>query len=67
MEYVIEVEGMTCGHCKARVEEAIEAVEGVEHYAVELENNSAKVQVKEGVEKQQIIDAINETSIYKAN
>ena len=27
--YVLKVEGMTCGHCSARVEKAAQAVDGV--------------------------------------
>lgn len=38
------VTGMACGHCKARVENAIAALEGVESVTVSLEDKTAEVE-----------------------
>lgn len=38
------VTGMACGHCRARVENAIAALEGVESVTVSLEEKSAEVE-----------------------
>lgn len=37
------VPGMSCGHCKAAVEEALSAVEGVEEVDVELDSKFVRV------------------------
>lgn len=48
MQKKIHVEGMSCGHCSAHVEKALNAIEGVEA-KVDLEAKTAFVTVKEGV------------------
>lgn len=40
----LDVEGMHCEKCVARVKEALEAVEGVTGAQVSLENNAATVE-----------------------
>lgn len=40
---VLTVEGMMCGHCKARVEQVLSAVDGVEKAEVDLEKKTATV------------------------
>ena len=42
--YVLQIEGMMCGHCTARVQKALAAVGGVKEVAVSLENKNAVVQ-----------------------
>ncbi|MEA1984847.1 MAG: cation transporter [Euryarchaeota archaeon] len=39
----IKIEGMSCGHCKTTVTNAISAVGGVSHVDVSLEEGQAKV------------------------
>ena len=39
----MQVEGMSCAHCSARVEKALSAVEGVESAHVDLEKKTATV------------------------
>ena len=39
----LNVSGMHCGHCKARVEEALKNVKGVKKVEVDLEHASAEV------------------------
>ena len=40
---VLKIEGMMCGHCKARVEKALKAVAGVETVDISLEDKTATV------------------------
>ena len=42
-ETIIKIEGMSCGHCKAAVEKALQAVAGVQTAAVDLEKKQAIV------------------------
>ncbi|NLB32696.1 MAG: metal-transporting ATPase, partial [Tissierellia bacterium] len=61
MKKILKVEGMTCGHCKAAVEKALKAVDGVENAVVDLEKKSADVtlnkEVRDEVLKNAVIDA----------
>ena len=41
---ILTVTGMTCGHCKAAVQKALEAVEGVTSVNVDLDNGSAQIE-----------------------
>ncbi len=50
METVIKVEGMMCGHCKARVESACKAVAGVTDAVVDLEQKQVTVSGSADVE-----------------
>ncbi len=43
MQTVIKVEGMMCPHCKARVEDACKAVQGVEQAVVDLQEKNVTV------------------------
>lgn len=45
---VLKVEGMHCGHCKAKVEQTLKAVKGVKAAEVDLEAKTATVTVKAG-------------------
>jgi copper chaperone CopZ len=40
---IIRIEGMTCGHCVARVEKALKALPGAEGVKVDLKKNQAEV------------------------
>ena len=46
----MEITGMMCGHCEARVKKALEAVSGVDHAEVSHENGTATVFLKEEVD-----------------
>ncbi|MEL4106357.1 copper chaperone CopZ [Oscillospiraceae bacterium WX1] len=58
----LNVEGMSCGHCVARVEKAVTALSGVQSVAVSLEGKTVTVEfdpavvaesaVKEAIEEQ---------------
>jgi copper chaperone len=40
----LKITGMTCGHCRQAVTEALESVDGVETVRVDLERGSAEVE-----------------------
>lgn len=46
---VINVEGMTCGHCKSSVEGALSGLEGVSNASVSLEDNNVTVEYNDTV------------------
>lgn len=53
---VYTVKGMSCNHCKARVENAIKGVEGVEKVEVELA--TGKTQVYGQHNSQEVVEAV---------
>lgn len=53
-----DVSGMTCGHCKAAVESAILAVDGVQAAQVDLE--AGKATVEGSFADAQVIESIQE-------
>jgi copper chaperone len=44
---ILDVEGMSCDHCKMAVTKAVSALEGVDSVEVSLENNTATVEFEE--------------------
>lgn len=54
---LLHVEGMRCNHCKANVEKAVLAVDGVESVLVSVENKT--VMVTGNVEPPRVVEAIN--------
>ncbi|NPE27496.1 heavy-metal-associated domain-containing protein [Methanococcoides sp. SA1] len=66
VETKIKVDGMSCGHCKMHVTEAISGVTGVSSVDVDLDKGEAEVSYDESVTD---IDAIKKAvndSGYKA-
>ena len=57
---VMLVEGMSCGHCSARVEKALAAVEGVTAVQVDLEAKTATVTLAHPVEDSLLEHAVTE-------
>ncbi len=59
MEMVIQVEGMMCVHCKARVEQVCKAIDGVENAVVDLQKKQVSITGNASVEllKKAITDA----------
>ncbi|MFQ5598834.1 MAG: heavy-metal-associated domain-containing protein [Nitrospiria bacterium] len=47
-ELIMEIEGMTCGHCVETVSKAIEALSGVTEAVVKLEESRARVSYDAG-------------------
>jgi Cu+-exporting ATPase len=58
MKKVLIVEGMSCGHCKAAVEKALKAVDGVENAIVNLEQKSAEVELAKEVSNEILTNAV---------
>lgn len=60
MKKVIRIEGMTCGHCKARVEKALSAVGGVEAVEVDLGAKTATVELSAELADAVLIEAVDD-------
>lgn len=56
----ISIKGMSCGHCKAHVENALRDVSGVQSVNVSLKDNLATVELAHEVDHAQLIDTIKE-------
>jgi copper chaperone CopZ len=59
MKKIIEIKGMSCGHCQARVEKVLNAIDGVEA-KVDLKKNRAVVNLKKAVDDKTMSDAVTE-------
>ncbi len=59
MKKVIEINGMSCGHCQARVEKALNGISGVEA-KVELKKNRAVVNLKSEISDETLKNAVTE-------
>jgi len=59
MKKVIEIEGMTCGHCQARVEKVLNEIEGVQA-KVDLKKKQAVVNITADVEDVTLKEVITE-------
>jgi P-type Cu+ transporter len=64
MKKVITIEGMSCEHCQARVEKALNAIEGVEA-KVDLKNKNATVILNKPVDDEVLKNTVNEAG-YEA-
>lgn len=60
-EKTMNVEGMSCGHCKAAVEEELGKLEGVERSNADLEKGIVEVSYDEGrVTHEDLVGAVEE-------
>ncbi len=59
MKKIIEINGMSCGHCQARVEKALNAIEGVDA-KVELKKNRAVVTLEKEINDETLRSAVTE-------
>jgi len=64
MKKIIVINDMKCEHCQARVEKALNAIEGVEA-KVNFKKNQAIVDLKTEIDEQILKNAINEAG-YEA-
>lgn len=62
----LKVKGMHCNHCEMRVKKALESVKGVQSAKADFKKGTAVIQADEGVQKDMLVKAVNETGIYKA-
>lgn len=60
MKKVIAIEGMSCGHCTARVQKALEAISGVETVEMSLEAKNATVSVDGSVTDETLTAAVTD-------
>jgi copper chaperone CopZ len=59
MKKIMDIKGMTCEHCQARVEKVLNAIDGVEA-KVELKKNRAIVNLKKDVPEQTLRNTVTE-------
>jgi len=57
-EKTLQIKGMSCGHCSARVEKALNAIDGVEA-KVDLETNSAKLNLTKEISDETLKTAVD--------
>lgn len=60
MKKYVYVNGMMCGHCKARVEKILGGLNGVKSAVVELENKRAVIEVADGFDEAAVKQAVND-------
>lgn len=60
MKKVLKIQGMTCGHCKAAVESALANLAEVDHVSVNLEDNTAEVNVLDSTTDEVLRQAVEE-------
>ena len=58
-EKTLKIKGMSCGHCSARVEKALNALDGVDA-KVDLDSNSAKIILSHVVSDEVIMKAVDD-------
>ncbi len=58
MERILKVDGMTCGHCKARVEKVVSAIDGVDSVEVDLASKNVTVKMSKDISEQTLSDVI---------
>ena len=63
----IFIEGMSCGHCSKRVEEALKSVNGVKSVKVSLEEKKADVILKNDVDNEILKNAVEEVGFEVVN
>ena len=64
MKKVIIIEGMTCGHCVKRVENALREINGIEKVEIILDQEKAIIEGSDSVDDEKIIFEIDDAG-YK--
>ena len=64
MKKIIEISGMSCAHCQAHAEKALNAIEGVKA-SVNLKKNEAVVEFQSEIADKVFTDALREAG-YEA-
>ena len=57
-EKTLQIKGMSCGHCSARVEKVLNAIDGV-NAKVDLESNSAKLVITREISDEALKTAVD--------
>ncbi len=60
MKKTIRIEGMSCGHCTARVQKALEGMAGVTSVEVDLSANIATIEADDTVTDDALKSAIDD-------
>ena len=63
----IFINGMSCGHCSKRVEDALKSVNGVKSVKVSLEEKKAYVILKNDVDNEILKNAVEEVGFEVVN
>lgn len=66
MKKILQIEGMTCGHCKMKVENTLSAIDGVSDVDVDLIDGSAEIEINAFIEDSFLEKKINEAG-YKVS
>lgn len=59
MTKIMNINGMSCGHCKATVEKILNGFDGV-HATVDLEKKCAVMEISGSIDEKAMMDAVNE-------
>lgn len=57
-EKTLQIKGMSCGHCSARVEKVLNAIDGV-NAKVDLDSNSAKLIITKEISDEALKTAVD--------
>ncbi|MFY9393285.1 MAG: cation transporter, partial [Halanaerobiales bacterium] len=60
MKKILEIDGMTCAHCAARVKKELEKIEGVESVEVNVEEKKAVVSLNTAISEVKLKAAVEE-------
>lgn len=60
MKKTLIVEGMSCGHCVARVEKALKMVDGVSAVEIDLSKKMVSVEMSQDLANELLRDVIDE-------
>lgn len=63
----IFINGMSCGHCSKRVEEALKSVNGVKSVKVSLEEKKADIILKNDIDNDVLKNAVEEVGFEVVN
>jgi len=60
MKKTVFIEGMSCNHCKMRVENTLKEMDGIANAAVNLESKCAEVEFTSEISNEVITEAIED-------
>lgn len=60
----IFIDGMSCGHCAARIEKSLLALKGVQKVSVNLEGKFAEVDSAQDLDQKEVTKAIDEAGYH---
>lgn len=63
-ELIIKVEGMVCGGCENRIQNALKTIDGVKIVVADHKKGIVTINLKENIEKQIIKEKIEDLGFY---